>query len=95
MLSEETYLALARASEAAGLPLVGHVPESVTLGQAIVAGQAGIEHFGRVTKACSSEERAMTGRVREALGSGGPLNAMIAEMASHNAIVLDTWEERR
>lgn len=92
MLDRDTYMALADATHAAGLPLVGHIPESVVLRDAIDAGQDGMEHFGRVTMACSSQEEAMIDRVREALLADDPRSAMITEMQSHNQIVLDTWD---
>ena len=53
-----------------------------------------MEHFGRVTKACSTEEAAMIERVRTSLDvKDDPRSAMIKEMTGHNRIVLDTWDE--
>jgi hypothetical protein len=91
MLGKETYLAVADEAKKQNIPLVGHIPESVTLGTATKAGQNGMEHFGRLTTACSPEEAAMISRVRAALKAEDPRSAMIAEMATHNKIVLDTW----
>ena len=45
MLSEETYRAVAEAAAQAGLPLVGHIPELVTLETAIEAGHDVMEHL--------------------------------------------------
>ncbi len=70
MLDEFTYLALAEAADAHGLPLVGHVPERVALGTAIDAGQDGMEHFGRVTMACSTAEAEMLADLRAAMEAG-------------------------
>ena len=95
MLSEDTYRAIADEAKRLGVRLVGHIPESVTLAAAIEAGQNGMEHFGRVTKACSTEEAAMTARVAAALEADDPRSAMIAEMATHNRIVLETWDRVR
>jgi Amidohydrolase family len=91
MLGELPYLAIADEAKKQNIVLVGHLPESVTLGTAIKAGQNGMEHFGRVTMACSTEETSMISRVRTALKSENPRSAMIAEMATHNKIVLETW----
>lgn len=91
MLGEETYLAIADEAKKQNIGLVGHIPESVTLGTAIRAGQNGMEHFGRLTTACSTEEAAMISRIRIALKAKDPRSAMIAEMATHNKIVLETW----
>ena len=82
MLDRDTYMALADATHAAGLPLVGHIPESVVLRDAIDAGQDGMEHFGRVTMACSTQEAAMVDRVREALLADDPRSAMITEICA-------------
>jgi imidazolonepropionase-like amidohydrolase len=93
MLREDVYLALAAEAEAVELPLVGHIPESVALPTAIGAGHDAVEHFGRITKACSTEEAAMIERVTKSLAAEDPRSAMIEEMTGHNRIVLDTWEQ--
>jgi hypothetical protein len=94
MLAENTYLAIADEAEKRKISLVGHIPESVTLTTAIKAGQNGIEHFGRVTKACSTEESNMISRVKSALSAKDPRTAMISEMATHNKIILHTWDSK-
>ncbi len=94
MLAEDTYLAIAGEAKKQRIALVGHIPESVMLPTAIGAGQNGMEHFGRITKACSTQEAAMIDRVKSALASKDPRSAMIAEMATHNKIVLETWNKR-
>ncbi|WP_176559532.1 amidohydrolase family protein [Rubellimicrobium roseum] len=93
MLASGTYRALAAEAEAIGLPLVGHIPEAVTLGEAIAAGQNGMEHWGRVTMACSTAEAELVAIVQEALASADPRSALIAAMQGHNARVLETWDE--
>lgn len=92
MLSEDVYLALVAEARELGLPVVGHLPESVTLSVAIEAGQSGLEHWD-IPRGCTPEEGAMVGRVRAALTDEDPRSAMIAEMAGHNRIVLETFEE--
>jgi hypothetical protein len=92
MLDEPTYLALAAAAEAHGLPLVGHIPEQVALGTAIDAGQDGMEHFGRVTMACSSAEAEMIQDLRAAMEAGAEQSRIFEIMAGRNRIVLDTWD---
>lgn len=93
MLSPDTYRALAAEAEAIGLPLVGHIPESVTLAEAIVAGQDGMEHWGRVTMACSTAEAELVAGAEAALASPDPRSALIAQMQGNNARVLGTWDE--
>jgi len=93
MLDEATYLALAEASEDAGLAFVGHVPERVALGTAIDAGQEGMEHFGRVAMACSTAEEAMLDDLRTAMAEGAELARVFEIMAARNRIILETWDE--
>ena len=93
MLDEPTYLALAEASEDAGLPFVGHIPERVALGTAIDAGQDGIEHFGRIPMACATEEARMLADLRDTMAKGADRDAIFAVMAARNRIVLESWDE--
>ena len=93
MLDEPTYLALAAAAHAQGLPLVGHIPERVALGTAIEAGQDGMEHFGRIPMACSTAEAQMLDDLRNAMSEGADRSQIFAIMAARNRIVLETWDE--
>ncbi|MGB3472465.1 MAG: hypothetical protein WBA51_16745 [Erythrobacter sp.] len=93
MLDEATYLALAKAAQDAGLPLVGHIPEQVALLTTIAAGQRGMEHFGRIPMACSTAEGAMIHELRAAVNRGASLEEVFAIMASRNRIILETWDE--
>ncbi len=93
MLDEMTYLALAEAATGAGLPLVGHIPERVSLGTALEAGQDGMEHFGRVPMACSSAEEDMLNTLRGAMAGGADQATVFGIMAARNQIILETWDE--
>ena len=93
MLDETTYLALAEATNNANIPFVGHIPERVALKTAIEAGQDGMEHFGRIPMACSTEEATMLDDLRTVMAEGADLSAIFAVMAARNRIVLETWEE--
>ena len=95
MLDEPTYLALAEASDAARLPLVGHIPERVSLETAVAAGQDGMEHFDRIPMACSTQEQAMLDTLRTAMAAGAPLDQVFGIMASRNRIILESWDEER
>lgn len=92
MLDEPTYLALAGEAGAHGLPLVGHIPERVALGTALDAGQDGMEHFGRVTMACSTAEAEMLADLRAAMEAGADQPRILEIMAGRNRIVLETWD---
>lgn len=93
LLSVETYLAIADESKRLRLPLYGHIPESVPLQTAIDAGHRSIEHFGRVTQACSTAEATMVAANAGALRSDSPLASLMTVMAGHNKTTLDHWDE--
>jgi len=92
MLNEATYRSLASAARDVGLPLVGHIPERVTVDTAIKAGQVGMEHFGRITMACSTREAEMVDALRQAMAEGAELSDIFGLMADRNAIVLGSWD---
>jgi len=95
LLGLETYRAIADEAAKLGLLVVGHIPESVTLEEAVEAGQRGIAHIGRVTQACSTAEMEMVERNREALRAPNPLPALMEVMAGHNRTTLEHWSESR
>lgn len=74
------------------LPLVGHIPERVTLRTAIAAGQDGMEHFGRIPMACSTREERMISELRKAMAEGAEQARIFEIMASRNRFILDTWD---
>lgn len=93
MLDEPTYLALANASDDAGLPFVGHIPERVSLGTALAAGQDGMEHFGRITMACSTRESQMLEDLRRVMVEAADQAGIFAVMSRRNRITLETWNQ--
>lgn len=93
MLDESTYLALADAADEAGLPFVGHIPERVSLATAVAAGQDGMEHFGRVTMACSTAEAQMLNMLRDVMDSGAERDGIFAVMAARNRIILESLDK--
>lgn len=52
-MSVPTFRALAHAARSGGVPISGHVPRQVTVGEAIDLGQATIEHAQSLTWACA------------------------------------------
>jgi imidazolonepropionase-like amidohydrolase len=93
LLSEATYLAIADQAKRERLPLYGHVPESVVLQTALDAGHRSVEHFGRITQACSRDEAQMIGANAQALQAAQPLPALMATMMGHNRRTLASWDE--
>src|SRR5207253_3703490 len=55
-LPREAYLAIVDEAKKQGLPLAGHVPESVSAAEASDLGQKSIEHLAGVELACSDRE---------------------------------------
>ena len=55
----DAYFALIDRARKWGLPVVGHVPYSVMVDEAITERQSSIEHLSNVLLACSTEERKM------------------------------------
>lgn len=93
MLNQDTYLALAQAAQDKNLPLVGHIPEQVALATAIEAGQAGMEHFGRIPMACSTDEERMLDDLRAAMSEGAEQARVFEIMAARNRMILETWDK--
>ena len=52
----DAYLAAAAEAHRLGLPIVGHVPTRVRIGEAISAGQKSIEHLMGIFEGCSTQE---------------------------------------
>lgn len=95
LLSQAAYSGVAEEARHHSMPLYGHIPESVTLEAAVKAGHRSIEHFGRVTQACSTEENKMIAANAEALRSADPMPALMSVMAGHNKTTLENWDAER
>jgi imidazolonepropionase-like amidohydrolase len=94
LLSEAAYLGVATEAKRLGLPLLGHIPESVLLDTAIKARHRSIEHFGRITQACSTAESDMIAANVEALRGTDPFPKLMSVMSGHNKTTLDHWDAR-
>jgi Amidohydrolase family len=94
LLSEAAYLGIAREAMRLDLPLFGHIPESVLLSTAIKAKHRSIEHFGRITQACSTAEADMIAANVAALRSADPFPKLMSVMSGHNKTTLEHWDAR-
>jgi imidazolonepropionase-like amidohydrolase len=56
VISHDAYLAAATEAHKQGLPIVGHVPDTVRIGEVVEAGQNSIEHLMGIFEGCSTEE---------------------------------------
>jgi Amidohydrolase family len=95
LLSESAYLGIATEAKRVGLPLFGHIPESVLLETAVNAGHCSVEHFGRITQACSNAEVEMVTANAAALSSADPFPALMKTMSGHNKTTLNHWSAQR
>lgn len=57
LLSRQAYFAIADEAKKQGIPFAGHVPFSVSAGEASDAGQRSIEHLTGILEACSTREQ--------------------------------------
>jgi Amidohydrolase family len=56
VISHDAYLAAAAEAHKRGLPIVGHVPDTVRIKEVVEAGQKSIEHLMGIFEGCSNEE---------------------------------------
>lgn len=72
-ISGEAYLETIALAEKRGMKTTGHMPYSVTLGEAVSRGLDATEHLYYVFKACSGKEDSLTALVRNSLTTSKPL----------------------
>jgi imidazolonepropionase-like amidohydrolase len=90
-LARDSYLAIAAASRARGIPFVGHVPASISPAEASDLGQKSIEHLEFVPKSCHALfESEVRGAPRN-LPSGCGLQSLgeLLQRFAHNGTWLD------
>jgi len=56
VISRQSYLAAAAEAHRQGLPIVGHVPDTVRISETVAAGQKSIEHLMGIFEGCSTRE---------------------------------------
>jgi hypothetical protein len=72
-ISDAAFLNTIRLAQRRGLKTTGHMPYSVTLGEAVKRGLDATEHLYYVFKACSGKEDSLTALVRASLKTPKPL----------------------
>src|SRR5262249_40202014 len=68
-ISRDSYFAIADEAAKQKIPFAGHVPYSVSVREAVTAGQRSIEHLTGITLACSSREEDLRAQELTALAS--------------------------
>ena len=89
-LSQETYTAVAYRARLLRIPFEGHMPDSVTLAEAINARQRSIEHLFGLPVALSSEESEVRTERAAAIASRDP--AAMKKVREH---IYSTWSEAK
>lgn len=92
VIPHDAYLAAAKEARRQGLPIVGHVPDTVRLREVVEAGQKSVEHLMGIFEGCSSEEDqfiAGKGSLRLLLSTQDPrtCDGLIRLLAEHQ-----TWQ---
>ena len=98
VLKKDAYYAIAKKSKAANIPFAGHIPDEISVWEAIEAGQQSMEHMYGILKACSASPDSLatfTGYTRYGAARTNLLvDAFDAQIFDSLAIVLansETW----
>jgi hypothetical protein len=90
LLPRDVYFAIADEAKKQGMVFAGHVPYSVTAGEASDAGQKSLEHLTGILLACSSKEVELTKALAEARRNpASPDRALLRRV---NEQVLDSYD---
>jgi len=65
LLTKEAYMAIAERSKERNIPFAGHVPISVSIWDAVAAGQQSIEHLDGILEGCSTNEKIFSSPLKE------------------------------
>jgi amidohydrolase family protein len=94
-LTRDAYLAIIDQAKKDGLPVVGHVPESMTTMEASAAGQKSIEHLGSTLQGCSTIEDELRRLEAAPMPSGGDFSEFPRRIAARGERMLDTYDEQK
>jgi imidazolonepropionase-like amidohydrolase len=89
-LPADSYYALMDRGRKWGLPVVGHVPDEVSVWDAIEARQKSMEHLMGVALACSREEASLRRMLLDSVRQNDT-----AKRREYSERVLDTWDPAR
>ena len=93
LLPREAFLAIAEAASERDFPFAGHVPISVTAGEASDAGQRTIEHFSdSLLPYCSTAEEEILAELRAAAAGPDPVQAYAAAFFGMLPRFLETFD---
>ncbi len=90
----DTYFAIVDEAKKQRLPVVGHVPLSITTIEASDAGQKSIEHLGSILQGSSSAEAELRDW-KGAPAQEGDFSAIPRRIAARGERMLDTYDEQK
>lgn len=93
-LSRDTYFTILDEAKKLRIPVVGHVPLSVTTIEASDAGQKSIEHLGSILEGSSEAETELR-NWKEAQVRDGDYSAIPRSIAARGSRMLDTYSEKK
>ncbi|MGH9959827.1 MAG: amidohydrolase family protein, partial [Pyrinomonadaceae bacterium] len=93
-LSRDAYFAIVDEAKKQGIPLVGHVPTSVTMTEVSDAGQKSIEHLGSVWEGCSTIETELRNQSDPPIKEG-EFFQFTRRLAARGERMLDTYSDRK
>jgi hypothetical protein len=94
-LPREAYFAIIDQAKKDGLPVVGHVPLSITTIEASNAGQKSIEHLGSILQDCSSISDELQRMQAAPMPPGADFSEFPRRIAARGERMLDTYDERK
>ncbi|WP_339657625.1 amidohydrolase family protein [uncultured Maribacter sp.] len=65
LLTREAYIAIAERSKERNIPFAGHVPISISIWDAVAAGQQSIEHLDGILEGCSTNDKILSAPLKE------------------------------
>ena len=93
-LSRETYFAIIDEAKKLNIPVVGHVPASITTIEASDAGQRSIEHLGSILEGSSSVEAELRSWPAWQV-KNGDYSVIPRTIAARGTRMLDTYDEAK
>jgi imidazolonepropionase-like amidohydrolase len=98
LLPRDAYFAIADEAKKQGIPFAGHVPISVSVGEASEAGQTSVEHLTGILSACSSREADLLKSSQELLTTFLVTNetmAILPGIRQQNQLALQTYNQAK
>jgi imidazolonepropionase-like amidohydrolase len=90
----DAYFAIIDEAKKRGLPVVGHVPDALTIEEVSNAGQKSIEHLGPVVETCSTATDELA-RMKALPIPEGDFSAFPKRLAARGNLALDTFSAEK